>query len=582
MQKFFIVAAAVILSSVSPVLAQSQTIYDIAAGDGNFSTLATALDLTHLDDILDCESGICRFTTFAPTDSAFAKLPSGLLDKLVTEDWEAHLRGILLYHVAYGIIGSTDISDKGSIDTIFGERLNTTVEGDSVKINDVNVVKADVKASNGVVHVIDGVLIPPFMANDVIATAQNAGIFNTLLAAVDAADLTATLQGDGPFTLFAPTDSAFETLGAAAVQSLLKDIPTLTDILTYHVIAGEIVLGSELGRNNTLTTVQGGSIDVHIWNFWFFQYVYLNDGVNILVKDILTSNGVIHVIDTVLIPTNTSLPEPTITEILEADPNFKTLSTALSTAGLSDTLNGDGPFTLFAPTNAAFDALGAETIAALLADPKGLSEILTYHVVAGEVYSDDLTSGAVETVNGADLIVDVGFFHVYLNGNTYVVHVDQKASNGVIHTIDSVLIPPAGDCLAVAAANGLDSFVAAVKEANLTKALSDPNGTFTIFAPTNAAFDALSGVNLPVDTLTTVLTYHVLPEVTNSDDLSDGDGLTTLEGSSIEVSFNYFLWIFFDGIYLDEKAKIVATDLLCTNGVIHIIDKVLLPPSVSL
>jgi uncharacterized surface protein with fasciclin (FAS1) repeats len=140
-------------------------------------------------------------------------------------------------------------------------------------------------------------------------------------------------------------------------------------------------------------------------------------------------------IDTVLIPTNTSLPEPTITEILEADPNFKTLSTALSTAGLSDTLNGDGPFTLFAPTNAAFDALGAETIAALLADPKGLSEILTYHVVAGEVYSDDLTSGAVETVNGADLIVDVGFFHVYLNGNTYVVHVDQKASNGVIHTV---------------------------------------------------------------------------------------------------------------------------------------------------
>lgn len=148
--------------------------------------------------------------------------------------------------------------------------------------------------------------------------------------------------------------------------------------------------------------------------------------------------------------------------------------------------------------------------------------------------------------------------------------------------IDSVLIPPAGDCVAVAIANGLDSFVAAVKEANLTEALSDPNGTFTIFAPTNAAFDALSGVTLPADTLTTVLTYHVLPEITTSDDLSDGDVLATLEGSSIGVSFIYFLWIFFEGIYLDEKAKIVATDLLCTNGVIHMIDSVLLPPSVSL
>jgi transforming growth factor-beta-induced protein len=151
-----------------------------------------------------------------------------------------------------------------------------------------------------------------------------------------------------------------------------------------------------------------------------------------------------------------------------------------------------------------------------------------------------------------------------------------------VHQIDSVLIPPAGDCLAVAAAKGLDSFVAAVKAANLTEALNDPNGTFTIFAPTNAAFDALAGATLPVDTLTTVLTYHVLPEIATADDLSDGDSLTTLEGSSIEVSFHYFFWIIFDGVYLDGKAKIVTTDLVCTNGVIHIIDEVLSPPSVSI
>jgi transforming growth factor-beta-induced protein len=296
MPKFCIAAAAVFLTCVSPALAQSQTIYDIAAGDGNFSTLATALKLTHLDDVLDCKNVFCRFTAFAPTDGAFAKLPSGLLDKLVTEDWDAHLRAILLYHVAYGIIGSADIKDKGSIDTISGEPLNTTIEGNTVKINDAKVIQADVKASNGVVHVIDGVLIPPFMSNDVIATAKSAGIFNTLLAAVDAAGLTATLQGDGPFTLFAPTDSAFETLGETAVQSLLKDIPTLTNILKYHVIGGEIVLGSELGKNNTLTTIQGEPIDVHIWDFWFFKYIYLNEGVHILMKDILTSNGVIHVV----------------------------------------------------------------------------------------------------------------------------------------------------------------------------------------------------------------------------------------------------------------------------------------------
>jgi transforming growth factor-beta-induced protein len=152
----------------------------------------------------------------------------------------------------------------------------------------------------------------------------------------------------------------------------------------------------------------------------------------------------------------------------------------------------------------------------------------------------------------------------------------------VVAQIDKVLLPPGGDCLSVAKANGLDSFVAAVDQAGLGDALSDPNGSFTIFAPKNSAFDALAGVTLTDETLATVLKYHVLLETATEADLSDGDSLTTLQGSSIDVDFTYIYWFIFDRILLDDNAKIVESDLVCTNGIIHVIDEVLLPPGVSL
>jgi transforming growth factor-beta-induced protein len=142
-----------------------------------------------------------------------------------------------------------------------------------------------------------------------------------------------------------------------------------------------------------------------------------------------------------------------------------------------------------------------------------------------------------------------------------------------------VLIPPAGDCLAVAAENGLDSFLSAVDSAGLTDALSDSNATYTIFAPSNSAFDAIDIQSIDKDLLASVLKYHVLPITKISSDIKDGDTLSTLEGSDITVVFQYFLWIFFDGAYLNGKSLISTVDLMCSNGVIHIIDEVLEIPA---
>jgi uncharacterized surface protein with fasciclin (FAS1) repeats len=136
-----------------------------------------------------------------------------------------------------------------------------------------------------------------------------------------------------------------------------------------------------------------------------------------------------------LIPSSATPPPPTIAEILEADSNFATLTTALSAAELLDTFNSDGTFTLFAPTNAAFEKLGSEALDAVLANQSALSSILTYHVVPGEVMYSDLQDGAVVTLNGADILVHIGFLYTQLNGNSYVIGYDKKASNGIIHTV---------------------------------------------------------------------------------------------------------------------------------------------------
>lgn len=203
-------AVVAFLASAASIHAQDSSIYEIAESNTDFKTLTSALELTDLDEVLDCTNPFtCRFTVFAPTDTAFENLPANLLAKLLTEDWKAHLTRILLNHVLPGYTDSSELEDGKKIHILAGDFVNTTIEANgTAKINDATILTADIEAKNGFVHVIDQVLIPSFMTKDIIATACDTGIFETLLAAVDAAGLTATLQGPGPFTLFAPTDNA--------------------------------------------------------------------------------------------------------------------------------------------------------------------------------------------------------------------------------------------------------------------------------------------------------------------------------------------------------------------------------------
>lgn len=289
---------------------------------------------------------------------------------------------------------------------------------------------------------------PAAMA-DIVDTAVAAGNFGTLVAAVEAAGLVETLKGEGPFTVFAPTDEAFAALPAGTVEALLADPQgQLTQILLYHVVPGK-VMSTDLSDGMMAETVQGSPVTFTIAD----GVVKVNEAV-VVAADIEASNGVIHVIDSVILPPaeeaaaeaapEAAAPAGNIAEVATAAGAFNTLLTAVQAAGLVDELTGEGPFTVFAPTDEAFAALPAGTLDTLLADPEGaLRDILLYHVVAGKVMSTDLSDGMMaETLQGAPIAVSIADGAVKVNG-VNVVSADIEASNGVIHVIDAVILPPA-------------------------------------------------------------------------------------------------------------------------------------------
>lgn len=278
---------------------------------------------------------------------------------------------------------------------------------------------------------------------DIVDTAVADGRFTTLVAAVTAAELVDTLKGEGPFTVFAPTDDAFAALPEGTLASLLlpENKQQLTDILLYHVVSGK-VLAADVTAMTSATTVLGKDVAIKV----DMGNVYINEA-KVIITDIETSNGVIHVIDAVLLPPSdeTAVESNTIVDIAVADGRFTTLVAALGAAELVETLSGEGPFTVFAPTDDAFAALPAGTLDSLLLpeNKQALTDILLYHVVSGNVLAADVvTLTSATTVLGKDVTITVTDGKVFLNGTIQVIITDIVASNGVIHVIDAVLLPP--------------------------------------------------------------------------------------------------------------------------------------------
>jgi uncharacterized surface protein with fasciclin (FAS1) repeats len=399
---------------------------------------------------------------------------------------------------------------------------------------------------------------------DIVDTAVADGRFTTLVAAVEAAGLVDALKADGPLTVFAPTDDAFAALPEGTVEALLADIPTLTDILLYHVVGGQ-VMAEQVVELTQAMTLQGQYVNIQV-----MDGKVMIDNAEVIITDIETSNGVIHVIDAVILPESRD-----IVDIAVEDGRFTTLVAALQAAGLVDALKADGPLTVFAPTDDAFAALPEGTVEALLADIPALTDILLYHVVDGKVMAADVVelTNAL-TLQGQYVDVQVMDGKVMID-NAQVIITDIETSNGVIHVIDAVILPESRDIVDIAVEDGrFTTLVAALQAAGLVDALK-ADGPLTVFAPTDDAFAALpegtvEALLADIPALPDILLYHVVDGKVMAADVVELSSATTLLGQDVSISL-------MDGSVMLNESKVIITDLETSNGVIHVIDAVLLP-----
>ena len=425
-----------LLISTLPLNVSADETEDIptnAAATGVHDSLVAAL--THADLVTTLQ-GDGPFTVFAPTDAAFSA--AGIdLASFDTDEENATLSDILLYHVYSGAVASADVTDGLTVTMVNGDEATFAVAADgTVSVGGATVTTADVPASNGVIHIIDAVLTPPADLVDIPTIATGTGVHDSLVAALTKADLVTTLQGDGPFTVFAPTDEAFTAAGIdLSTFETAEEIAALADILTYHVVSGS-VLSTALTDGMTATALNGDDVTFTVND----AGVQVNDA-NVVTADVVASNGVVHVIDKVLMPPADLVDIPAIATGTGV---HDSLVAALSKANLVTTLQGDGPFTVFAPTDEAFAAAGID-LSTFETDEEmaALADILTYHVVSGSVLSTALTDGMTATaLNGDDVTFTVNDAGVQVN-DANVVTADVVASNGVVHVIDKVLMPPA-------------------------------------------------------------------------------------------------------------------------------------------
>ena len=585
------------------------TIVETAAASAELTSLVavlTAADQAEGIDLIGTLSGTGPFTVFAPTNAAFEDLLAQLDGYNSISDFDspedlALLASILTYHVVLGnAVFSKDLSNGQEITTVQGESLTISIQG-GVTITDAtgvpaNVTTADIANSNGVVHLIDKVLIPQAVLDSlaggdplsIVDLALGSEILTNLVAALSQAGLVSALEGTGPFTVFAPTDTAFETFLSDNGFADLSEVPTevLTQVLLNHVVSGKF-LSTDLtsGYVSSLSTAgpAGANLSLYLDTS---EGVVINGISEVILADIEANNGVVHVVNKVI-------GLPTIVDHALANPNLVNLVGALTTDGnttFTDLLSGEGPFTVFAPLNTAFSEF---------TNPNGneLNTILANHVISGAAaFSSGLSTTYVNTLgtntDGDNLSMYINTTDgVTLNGSSTVVLADVVAVNGVIHAVDAVIDVPTVVTFATADPNFstlVTALTAATPATDFASVLSGV-GPFTVFAPTNDAFQGLLDSNMAWNDLgdigetllTSVLNYHVVSGNIRSGDLTNPGNTTatTLLGQDLTITLpgsgNNIADIT-DGAG-NTGIGIIAVDVQAGNGVIHVLNQVLLP-----
>ena len=559
-------------------------IVEVATASGSFPTLLAAVEAAGLADALSDESA--SLTVFAPTEEAFAALPEGTLDALLA-DPEA-LAGILTYHVLGSEVGVSAALDLAptTVETLNGVDVALTKRDDDyLYVNLSKVVDYDIEASNGVIHVVDSVLLPPDLTPSTMTVAEIASSnddFETLVAAATAANLVATLNDpDASLTVFAPTDAAFEALGDATLNYLLNNLDVLESTLLYHVVAGAelssidaiAAAGSAVGMaNGDEATISLGDAGLMI------------ESANIVVTDIVASNGIIHVIDSVLeAPSATGAP---LAVTLAANGSFSTLSGLLEDAGLTETLmDPNANVTIFAPTDDAFAQMEKAGLFTKFAAKDGeyVADFTTGSfgdaIVDPETETYTFPTGAQDWAgfaNNADI-----YPLTFAEGGTITFTASAAVPTNVRFRFEFMPFPdvdPAYDTEAVL----IDSAEATEYTIEIPSQGENTFSSFLLYLGERDQPVVVSNVVVSNNTtpeaepdadLVNLLTYHVYGDTVYSGDAIalDGNSIEMLNGESVAISVQ-------DGALYVNDARVTTADIAAGNGVIHAINKVLSLP----
>jgi transforming growth factor-beta-induced protein len=431
----------------------------------------------------------------------------------------------------------------------------------------------------------------PVPTKNIVEIAQETPSLSTLVTAITTANLGTALIAPGPYTVFAPSNAAFDKLDAGVLDILIANPEVLTEVLQYHVVSGK-KLSTDLSNGSLQTLLSGKSISVVVSG----GMVTLNGSSMVSAADVEATNGVVHIIDEVLLPEGFVLPDPaptkSIVEIASETPSLSILVDALTMfPDLVSALGSAGSYTVFAPSNDAFTALLGVIGQTGLSDiPESVIErLLKYHVISGaSLMSTDLSDGQMAaTILSADDKITVGIAGstVSING-AEVTTPDVKATNGIVHIVDAVLVPE----LELSIVNTIvepayfnknfSILTEAVVTADLLVTLTNASASLTLFAPDNAAFEAAgitSLAGLTAQYLAPILTYHVIGSEVFGDGLpATGSAVTTLGG-------DFYLSINDNGAFINGLSKVTLATLAggaldYDNGVVHLINKTLIPP----
>ena len=619
---FGVVACSSDDDSSGSMVDQTPTVVEAAQAAGLTTLLDAVGAIDGLDNTLLTADAI---TVFAPTNQAFGDALDAFgaenLDELVAAIGGAsNLETVLGFHVVPAVAFSTDLAEgEQMFETLAGQEIVVTLSEGNVTVTDanentVNVIQADVEVQNGVVHVIDGVLLPELEMElpNLVEAAEAAGL-TTLLQAVTAVDgLAENLLNAEAITVFAPTNEAFENALEAFNANNLNElveaiggVEALESVLGFHVVPAVAFKADLADGEQTVPTLAGTDLTV-TKNGTSVSVTDVNGSTfNVIQADVAIENGVVHVIDGVLLPIEIEELPNLVEAATEA--GLTTLLDAVGAVdGLADALLEAEAITVFAPTNDAFaDALDAFDAADLnelveaIGGIENLETVLGFHVVPAVAFSTDLNEGdqTFTTLSGQEISVNLSGENVTVTdvaGNTANVAVaDVAIENGVVHVIDAVLLPELPEeelpnLVEAATEAGLTTLLDAVGAVDgLAETLLDAEA-ITVFAPTNDAFaDALEAFDADdlnelvdaiggVDNLNTVLGFHVVPVVAFAEDLEDGSQtVPTLAGQDLEITKSN------GNVSLTDTAgntfNVITADVAIENGVVHVIDGVLLP-----